>query len=142
MRKRTLSAVGVGVILFTVFAMVGCSFNTAKQKKSTGVEPFKDGATLGKIDRLPGGTAVASNVITLLAVSCLNGDVIVKTNLQLIVGKMDCAQLIPQATIERFYGQAVTVGYAAGRLRIDSVSAGTIDLPVKDATIANVNAAP
>ena len=141
MLKRAMWALGVGIVLLTAFAMVGCSFNTAK-KKSTSAEPFKDGEMLGKIDRLPGGTAVASSVITLLTVSCLNGDAIVKTNLQLIVGKMDCAQLIPQATLERFYGQAVSIGYAAGRLRIDSISAGTIDLPVKDATIAKVNAAP
>lgn len=141
MLKRVLWAVGVGVILVTAFGAAGCQLNTIS-KKSTGAEPFKDGETLGKIDRLPGGTAVASSVITLLNASCVKGDLIVKTNLQIITGKMDCAQQIPQATLERFYGQAVTVGYASGRLRIDSISAGTIDLPVKDATVTNINAAP
>lgn len=136
MRKIAMVMIAAAVV-----GAAGCSLNTAS-KKSTGTAPFKDGETLGKIDRLPGGTAVVTSVITLLTVSCINGDLIVKTNLQLITGKMDCAQQIPQATLERFYGQAVTVGYAKGRLRIDSVSAGTLDLPVKDATITNVNATP
>ncbi len=131
----------VGVVLLATLAIVGCSFSTAK-KKSTGTEPFKDGETLGKIERLPGGTAVASSVITLLNVSCVKGDLIVRTNLQTITGKMDCAQEIPQATLERFYGQAVTVGFASNRLRIDSISAGTIDLPVTSAMVTNLRASP
>ena len=141
MVKHVMRAVGVVVVVAAVITVAGCSFNSTS-KKSSGPEPFKDGETLGKIDRLPGGTAVVSSVITLLKVSCVNGDLIVTTNLHLITGKMDCAQQIPQATLEQFYGQAVMVGYAKDRLRIESISAGTIDLPVKNATITNVNATP
>ena len=97
---------------------------------------------MGKIERLPGGTAVVSDVITLLNITCSNGVLIVSTNLKGILGKMDCAQQIPQSTLDRFFGQAVSVSYANGRLRIDSASAGTIDLPVKDATVTDVHATP
>ncbi len=129
------------VVLIGVLLAAACSFSTS-EKKPSGAQPFGDGETIGKIERLPGGTAVASEVITLLGVSCTDGQIIVITNLQRIVGKMDCAQQIPQSTLERFYGQSVTVGYASSRLRIDSVSAGTLDLPVTDATITSTHATP
>jgi hypothetical protein len=133
------------MMVVTAFAAIllgaGCSFNTAS-KGPTGEQPLKDGQTLGKIDRLPGGTAVASSVVTLLGLSCVNGKLLVRTNLQSIAGKMDCAQQIPQATLDKFYGQSVSIVYANGRLRIDSVSAGTIDLPVQDATVTELNATP
>lgn len=129
------------VVLTGVLVSAACSFSTS-EKKPSGAQPFADGATIGKIERLPGGTAVASEVITLLGVSCTDGQIIVITNLQRIAGKMDCAQQIPQSTLERFYGQSVTVAYASSRLRIDSVSAGTLDLPVTDATITNTHATP
>lgn len=141
MLKRMAWVIRVGLILGIALAVAGCSFNTAK-KKSTDAAPFKEGETLGKIERLPGGTAIASNVITLLNVSCVKGDLIVRTNMQIITGKMDCAQEIPQAALERFYGQAVTVGFASNRLRIDSISAGTIDLPVTSAMVTNLHASP
>ena len=132
-----LLSISVLALIFGVaIAVAGCSFNTAKKPSSTNAE-LKDGDTFGKIDRLPGGTAVATNVITLLNMSCTNGQVIVTTNLKVIVGKMDCDQQIPQASLQHFYGQSISIAYAKGRLRIDSVSAGTIDLPVKDATVAN-----
>ncbi len=140
---RLLSITTIALILAGVFASAGCSFNTAEKPVSRNTE-LKDGETLGKIDRLPGGTAVATNVITLLNMACANGQLIVTTNLKVIVGKMDCEQQIPQASLQHFYGQSVSIAYTGGRLRVDSVSAGTIDLPVKDATIADnaSNAAP
>ncbi len=128
-------------VLIGTLSLPACNLNT-DEKKPSGAQPFGDGETIGKIERLPGGTAVASEVITLLGLSCTDGQIIVITNLQRIVGKMDCAQQIPQSTLERFYGQSVTVGYAGSRLRIDSVSAGTIDLPVTDATITSTHATP
>ena len=60
---------------------------------------------MGKIERLPGGTAVVSDVITLLNITCSNGVLIVSTNLKGILGKMDCAQQIPQSTLDRFSGR-------------------------------------
>ena len=97
---------------------------------------------MGKVDRSPGGTAVGSQVITLLNVICSNGHLVVTTNLKNIAATMDCAQQAPQASLDRFYGQAVSIAYANGRLRIENVSAGTLDLAVKDATVTDVNATP
>jgi hypothetical protein len=129
------------LVLATTLAATSCKFSTTS-KKATNAQPLADGQTIGKIERLPGGTAVASEVITLLNLSCVGGQLIVRTNLQNIVGKMDCAQQVPQATLDRFYGQSVTVSYAGSRLRIDSVSAGTIELSVTGATITEFNATP
>lgn len=136
-RPKLLSLAAVALILTGVIAAEGCSFNTAPKPSSKTGQQLKDGDTFGKIDRLPGGTAVATSVITLLNMSCTNGQVIVTTNLKRISGKMDCEQQIPQASLQRFYGQSVSIAYARGRLRIDSVSAGTLDLPVKDATVTD-----
>ena len=134
-RPRLLSIAAVALILAGSVASADCSLSTKKTTSKSG--ELKDGDTFGKIDRLPGGTAVATSVITLLNMSCSNGQVIVTTNLKVIVGKMDCEQQIPQASLQHFYGQSVSIAYTGGRLRIDSVSAGTIDLPVKDATVAD-----
>ena len=127
--------------LATMLSADSCQLHTTS-KKANDAQPLTDGQTIGKIDRLPGGTAVASEVVTLLNVACVDGELIVRTNLQSISGKMDCAQQIPQAALERFYGQSVTVSYANSRLRIDSVSAGTIELSVTGATITQFNATP
>jgi hypothetical protein len=75
-------------------------------------------------------------------VTCANGQLVATTNLKTITAKMDCAQEVPQATLEHFYGQAVSISYAGGRLRIESVSAGTVELTVRDAASADVNATP
>lgn len=133
--------IGGALIVATALAAAACSFNTAS-KKPTGTRPFADGETMGKIDRLPGGTAVASNVVTLLNVTSADGQLVVATNLTSIAAKMDCAQQVPQATLDRFYGQPVGIAYAGGRLRIESVSAGTLDFPANEATVTDVHAAP
>lgn len=135
---RTISG---ALILATALAVAACSFNTASNKPG-GARPFAEGETMGKIERLPGGTAVASQVITLLNVICSDGHLVVTTNLKSIAAKMDCAQQAPQSTLDRFYGQAVGISYAKGRLRIESVSAGTLDLPAKEATVTDVHATP
>ncbi len=141
MARRTLRASAVMLVLAGVLAASACGSGTGS-KKARNAEPFPEGETLGKIERLPGGTAVVSNALTLVNVACANGQLTVTTNLQSIVGTMDCAQQIPQETLGRFYGQSVSISYANARLRIDSVSAGTLDLPVKGATITDVNATP
>lgn len=139
-RAFALAAILAGAVAITVS---GCSFSTPPKKTpATRPHPLVEGETIGKIVHLPGGTAVASSVITLLGVTCTNGQVVVTTNNQTIRGKMDCAQIVPQATLERFYGQVVGISYARGRLRIESPSAGTIDLPVTEAASVGADAPP
>lgn len=132
----------LAVVLVGACLAAACSFNTADKPNDAAGHTLADGETLGKIDRLPGGTAVVTSVITLLDLTCADGQVIVKTNLTSIVGKMDCQQAVPQSTLERFYGQSVSITYAGGRLKIESVSAGSLDLPVEDATSRDVDATP
>jgi hypothetical protein len=141
MTRRTLRASAVMLVLAGVLVASACGSGTASNKGRQ-AEPFPEGETLGKIERLPGGTAVVSSALTLVTVACTNGHLTVTTNLQSIVGTMDCAQQIPHETLGRFYGQSVSISYANARLRIDSVSAGTIDLPVNGATITDLNATP
>jgi hypothetical protein len=140
--KRRSRATATAFIVAAAVA-TACSFNTApKRAADGGAHPLGEGETLGRIEPLADGTTVASSVITLLNMACANGQLIVRTNLKTVTGKMDCAQEVPQATLERFYGQAVSISYVQGHLRVESVSAGTLDLPVQDATGTDVNATP
>ena len=142
MVKQWCRAIVLVAILIAAVA-TACSSNTAKKNLvAGGAQPLAEGETLGKIEHLPGGTAVASNVITLLNMTCTNGQIVVRTNLKSIVGKMDCAQSVPDATLEHFYGQSVSISYANGRLRVESVSAGSLDLPVREATSRDAHATP
>jgi hypothetical protein len=138
-RWRAIAA----VFVFVAAMATACSFNTATNKPAGGgAHPLAEGETIGTSEHSTGGTAVASSVITLLTMTCTNGQLVVRTNLRTITGNMDCAQEVPQATLERFYGQAVGISYAGGRLRIESASVGRIDLAVRDAASADVNATP
>ena len=132
-------------LMFMIIAALGAAAASSigtGSKQGSAARPLTEGETMGKIERLPGGTAVVSQVITLLNMTCSNGQLIVTTNLKSIAARLDCAQQDPQSTLDRFYGQAVGISYAKGRLRIESVSAGTLDLPAKEATVTDVHATP
>jgi hypothetical protein len=136
-------AMVAAIVIFAAAMAMACSFNTAKKAPADGgAHPLAEGETIGTSEHVTGGTTVASSVITLLTMTCTNGRLVVDTNLKTITGKMDCAQEVPQATLEHFYGQAVGISYAGGRLRIESASAGTIDLAVRDAASADIHATP
>ncbi len=119
-----------------------CTLNTEDKVIDSGARPLADGETIGAVEPPPGGTAVASSVITLGNVTCINGTLVVRTNLKSIIGKMDCEQAAPQAALDRLYGQSVSISYAGGRLRLASVSAASLEFSVQEPTIRDVDATP
>lgn len=103
---------------------------------------LEDGATLGRIDRLPGGTPVPTDVRTLLTIECQSEQLIVRTNLEQITAKMPCDRLLPGPIIERFLGQPVAITYDDSRLKIENPGAGSIELPAEDAIRTERDATP
>lgn len=97
---------------------------------------LEEGETLGAIERLPGGTPVLSDVRTFINLNCREGLMTLRTNAEIITGRMDCGQMPPQSIVDQFTGRPVAITYGEGRLRIESPEAGTLDLPVADAETA------
>ena len=141
MRPPTLT-LAVLIVLALGAAAFGPCGGSAPSKKTPATHPLAEGATIGKIERSAGGTAVVVNVHTLLTLSCINGQLVVRTNLETLAGSMDCARMIPQSEVERFLGLPIVITYAGGRLRIESPTAGTLELPATDVSVSDVNATP
>lgn len=94
---------------------------------------LSEGDTIGRIERLPGGTPVASDVRTLIALSCEAATLLVRTDEETITAPMPCDRLPPPSVVERFAGQPVAIAYAGGRLKIENETAGTLEFPVDGA---------
>ena len=138
-RSRTLR---IATNVATCAAVLAACGGSSGFRTSTETRPLGDGESLGKIERLAGGTAVTSNVRTLLTLACQNGQLILRTNQEAISGEMDCSKQIPQAALDRFLAQPVVITYNGERLRLENPSAGTLNLTVKGATTSALRAAP
>lgn len=132
--SRCLPLLALGV--FAVFALAACGGDG--KGGASGERALKEGETIGKIDRLPGGTAVISGAPTLLAIDCVDDQLTVRTDVDSIVATMDCRQQVPQQTRDLFIGKPVALAYSRQRLRIDSPAAGTLELPAKDARVVRL----
>src|SRR5207248_1998607 len=69
------------------------------------------GFSIGEIKRLPGGTAVPTDVRTLKSAICTDGRLVVQTDRESVVGQMDCSQMVPPQVVDRFRGKPVAIGY-------------------------------
>ena len=105
-------------------------------------QPFKADQTLGRIDRLAGGTAVPVDVRTMLTAECTQGQLRVRTNLELITASMNCDQMLPISVTERFFGKPVAITYRNERLIVENEVAGTLEFPAKDPRIKASDATP
>lgn len=122
--------------------LTGCALGLDDDDGTPGVRELDEGDQLGSIDRLPGGTAVASNVRTLLTVSC-DGDVLnIRTNLESITADMPCDRLFPQTVIDKFIAKPVAISFGGGRLKVESDIEGTLDFPAEDPRVSDLNATP
>jgi hypothetical protein len=138
---RRLTAIVIACAL-AIGTSAACSKSTAPPKPS-GKTPLADGASIGKIQRSAGGTAVVTEVRSLLTLNCAADQLTLRTNLEAINGKMDCSRMISQPILDRFLGLPVVVTYSGETLQIESPVAGTIVLPnVKDATLEEIRATP
>jgi hypothetical protein len=102
--------------------------------------PMAAGETLGKADASSGADVAAR---TLLSVTCRDGQLVVRTNLDAISAADDCTQPIPQAALDRFIGLPVIITYTGERLVIENVAAGIkLELTAKDAAIGAIDGTP
>lgn len=135
-------------LLATVITLVeilsACRSNaTPRPTSATSRSQTGDSQSLGRIDRSGGGTAVASDGRLFVSLSCVSGNLTLRTNLEVVHASMDCARVVPQSIIDRFVSQPVAVTYAGRAITIDSPTAGTIVLSeVKDFSVSSADATP
>lgn len=98
--------------------------------------PLEEGQTLGRIDRLPGGTAVPVDVRTMLGAECEDGVLTFRSNLETILADMNCDQMLPLSITERFFGKPVAITYRENRLIVENDVTGTLEFPVSNARVA------
>jgi hypothetical protein len=121
----------------------GACHSGSKKKLPVSTTPVADGESIGKIERSAGGTAVVTEVRTLLTLSCDGAELTLRTNLETLTGGMDCARMVGQSIAARFLGQPVAVTYTGGAVQIENPTAGTIILPnIKDLTRMNSDVTP
>lgn len=124
------------------FALAGCSFTHDDKNDAPPGSTFGDDGSLGSIERLPGGTPVATNVRTLLGVSCIDDTLQIRTNLEAITATMECERMFPAAVIDNFVSKPVAITYRGERLFIESTDEGSLEFPAKDPTVVATNATP
>lgn len=131
MRSRKLLLAAAAAV-----AVVACQSGATPSKSPT-PRPMAEGEIVG-------GPAMSSTsaVRSLLSLSCVNGQLILKTNLEGIVATMDCATEPLQAVLDRFLGQPVTIAYTAGKLHIANPNGGALDIAAAGATIRETDATP
>jgi len=146
--RMPLAAIGA-VAVIAIACTSGGSSKSPVAAGATGAtsatrssSPSGGGFSIGEIKRLPGGTAVPTDVRTLMSATCADGRLVVRTERESVVGQMDCSQMIPPQVVDRFRGKPVAISYNNQRLRIESVSEGTVELTVMNAAIGAGNASP
>jgi hypothetical protein len=142
--ERTRPTARIAALAVIAFAIGGGACHSgSKPKPPTATTPVADGESIGKIERSAGGTAVVTDIRTLLTLSCGDGQLTLKTNLETLTGGMDCSRMVGQSIADRFLGQPVAVTYTGGAVQIENPAAGTIILPnIKDLTRTNSDATP
>jgi hypothetical protein len=111
-------------------------------KPAAVARPLAAGETLGKVDR-SSSQASASGIRALLSVTCRNGQLIVRTNLDGIAAADDCTQMISQAELDQFLGQPVLITFTGDHLIIESLTrTNKLELTAKDAMLSAVNTTP
>jgi hypothetical protein len=138
---RCLFVVGALLVVLTA----GCDDGGGDGGDGSTDDPaaFEVGETVGRIDRFAGGTAVPSDPRTLVALTCEGGRLRAETDVETVTGEMDCDRMLDAAIIANFVGQPVAIRYAeGGRLIIESLRAGTIELPVSDPRLESDDATP
>ena len=106
------------------------------------VRQLAAGETLGKVDRTSSGTPDTS-VRTVLSVTCKNGRLTIRTNVDAITAADDCAPPIPQSTLDQLLGMPAVVTYTGDHLVIENTVRGVkLELPATNATVGAIHGAP
>jgi len=128
-----------------VVAMAALAFGPCgtgvRDKQPSKARPMVAGEVLGKVDApSPDGTPTVAR--TLLSVTCREGVVVVRTNIDGISALMDCSRPVPQSSLDRFIGVPVVVTYTGDVLRVENITAGKLDIPATDARLGAIDATP
>lgn len=144
---RAVSRTALGAILALAIIGTACtSGSSTRSPVATGPSSTTSlsggGFSIGEIKRLPGGTPVPTDVRTLKSATCADGRLAVQTDRELVVGQMDCAQMVPTEFLNRFLNKPVAISYNGQRLRIETANDGTLEFTVTNAAIGAGNASP
>jgi hypothetical protein len=134
--------------LLTVLALAtACADDASNGDQDVVFEPgsraLRPGDALGEIERLPGGTAVPTDLRVIEAVECATDLLEVRTDREIIIANMPCDRIENRSFIDRFIGQpaAITV-LQGGNLRLANDFAGSIELPATDPRVQEVDDTP
>jgi len=100
---------------------------------------LESGDSLGEIERLPGGTPVATDVRTLLSADCVDGTLTLRTSQEQITAPMDCGQMFPDTIVVRFIGQPVAIRAENDRLIVENETAGTMNFPAAEPRVKEID---
>ena len=142
-RRSTRTASVAAPLIAVAAALVFASCHSgASGQLAPVVRALAPGETIGRVERASAGTS-ESSVRTLLSVECKNGRLTVRTNVDSITASDDCAEPMPQSTLDQMLGMPATVTYTGDRLVIESAASGVkLELPATNATVGVIDGAP
>jgi hypothetical protein len=137
-----LAAIGAVAVIVIACTSGGTTKSPVAPRATSATTGSGGGFSIGEIKRLPGGTAVPTDVRTLKSAVCSDGRLVVQTDRESIGGQMDCAQMVPAEFLNRFLNKPVAISYNNQRLRIETANEGTLEFTVNNAAIGAANASP
>lgn len=84
---------------------------------------------IGGITRLPGGTAIPSDLRTLASLGCADETLTLVTERETLTAAMPCDRMLPESITARFVGKEVAIRYDDDRLIVESTTEGTMEFP-------------
>ena len=133
-------AVALAVVAMAALAFGPCGTGV-RDKQASKARPMAAGEVLGKVDA-PSADGTPTIARTLLSVTCREGVVVVRTNVDGISALMDCSRPVPQSSLDRFIGVPVVITYTGDVLRVENSNAGKLEIPATDATVGLIDATP
>ncbi len=107
---------------------------------------MKDGEMIGRIERLAGGTAMATNPRTLLDAVCNDRTLTITTNRETVTARMDCSHMFLAPVVEKYIGRPVAISYSGKThsLRVEGETADTVGMvfPVSKPRVTPNDAPP
>jgi hypothetical protein len=129
------------LIVAMLLASTGCKIGREKQAEPT-QDRLTEGESLGSIDRLPGGTPVATDVRTLLSAECANERLTLRTNVEQLRASLPCERMLPASIVDQFIGKPVAIRYEDERLKVSNDAVGVMELPSSEPEVEATDAAP
>lgn len=84
---------------------------------------------IGGITRLPGGTAIPSDLRTFVSIACAEETLTLVTDRETLTAAMPCDRMLPESITARFVGKDIAIRYEDDRLIVESATEGTMEFP-------------